>query len=208
MNISPISFGKKYISKAPIVETATKTRKMADFVEYEHTLEDYNHLAKTNNDWHDNAGGKNGYIREIVDEFINSCASSTPDSKIRFFGLEDEKGKIQSICEVVVSKTKLDKEMDPNNQNGSAIILYISTNPKSMYGSKSRKYSKAGLSLFNEILKQYKNENICGVALTDVSDGFWKKLSLPIFKSHPYAPSAGLPKKNFDEYIKKFDEVI
>ena len=99
--------------------------------------------------------------------------------------------------------------MNPDNQNGSLIIKYISTNPKSMYGAKKRKYSKVGLSLFNELIKHFKNENICGIVLVDGSDGFWDKLSLPIFKTERYKlPTAGLPRKNFDEYIKRFDEII
>lgn len=178
MNIDPINFGKKYISKANVIDNSTKDKVKMDFVEYEHDGKDLLKVVQTNRIWEEVYNENNTYIGSIAADFYETVTGKGMHSNRHFYGIEDEDGQIQAIMET--SDYDGTKRVYETYKKPTTLIKYISTNPKSMHKKQNREYSKLGTSLFNSLLKHFRKEKR-EIVLEDTSRGFWD--SIPNMKT-------------------------
>lgn len=173
MQINPISFGKKYLGKAPVRNNSTGKREMLNFVEYD-SKKDIKQIEKTSKKWGTPSELRGVYAGYVAKHMKKSIKYPGLLKDLKYYGIEDRHRRIQALCEVLIS-TKNEK---------TANITYGAVNPENSYGSTDRKYSKLGTSIFREILKLAKKDNIKNVWLIDGSKGFWN--SIPLIKKDKF----------------------
>ena len=198
MNINPVSFGKTYISKTPVRNNKTGEKEQFDFVQY-NTKEDIESVEKTSDEWKANSFGGGIYAGYIAEHMRGDI----PENKFNkgYYGIEDSNGDIQAVCEVEYS--------DDNwalKGNRAEEIIYMETNPKNTYGTKQRKYSGLGISMFSKLVELAKKNYGDRIEIIDASDGFWE--SLPFIEKTLFRDILILKRKNYDDCIKKLNEMI
>ena len=188
--LNPISFGKIYISKAPVLDAENKKKVNLDFVEYE-PAKDAEHVSDEAKIWREGSlfGGFIASISHDMDFHKGR-------TRTRYFGLEDEKGHMQAVCEIKPHKSRRAFELGA-----------IEVNPKNMFGADKQKYKKLGSSAFCEIIKLAKKEKARYIGLIDLSGGFWSKMPF-IRKFDNNFSDKALFSEDYDECIKKIDETI
>lgn len=90
MQITPLSFGKNYISEVSARNNETKTAEALDFVEYEYSFYDLAHLDDSTKR---QKGGADIFIN-YVDAYLNGHGKNK-----KFYGLENKEGKVQAVLE-------------------------------------------------------------------------------------------------------------
>lgn len=198
MSINSVSFGKKYLGTAPVRNNKTGEREMLNFVEYD-SKKDVLSLSKTANIWNKKRGGN---FIELIALGLNFSLTNTR-KRTHNYGIEDDKGEIQAVCKTE-TKNYTDKK-------GTACeieyIAYFEVSPDNACNSFERKYAKVGTSLFSEIVKIAKKKGLHHVYLTDMSGGFWEKMPF-IQKAKNPDEDMAIYSKNYDECLKKLDEMI
>ncbi len=187
MNISPISFTKLYKGKSAVINKKTGEKEALDFVEYE-PEKDYDFVGKQAKKWRETSK-----YSGLIGAIARGMNFNRGKTYLKYYGLEDKKGDIQAICQIMPYKTNNTIEIDS-----------LEVNPKSMYGGKNREYSKLGTSLFKEIVKLAKERNAIYINLTDFSGGFWDKM--PYLQTSKYDNSKmKLFNKDYDKCILEID---
>ena len=200
MNISAISFGKTYISKTPVRNFQTGKKELMNFVQYDN-MEDVKKIGKIAKEW-GYPDKKNGqYASYIAEHMKTTIPTANPYRK--YYGIEDNHKNIQALCEVKLDDPELLEVTDEIEEK----INFITANPKNSYGSKTRQYSKLGISLLKEIIKLAKKDNVENVYLTDNSDGFWDCIPFAN-KINSYLQTFKIYGKDYDNCIEKLDEMI
>lgn len=216
MKIAPINFCKKYISKTPVREMETGKKVDFNFVKYENCPEDEIALQDATENWTkyliSKGVYKNGYCtssnygEEIFGDFQNS--EYRPNE--HYYGLEDEKGEIHALCEVLEGEKTIEMPPSFKKQNNPLEILFFITNPKNKYRNPNREYSKIGTSFFKEIVNLAERKKYDYIALSDASHGFWT--SLPSLESEKKNEDMEkikfLRSSKFNGCIKKLDKRI
>ncbi len=199
MNITPITFGKKYISNPSVRNVAEKKKEKFDFVEY-NELGDSKGLEEASDMWLENGGG--GYAKGIYYNMQATFIASLGGE--RFFGLEDKNGKIQAVCEIEPEECH---KSSFDEKDKGIVIKYFEVNPLNIFNASNRKYKGLGAVLFREIVKLAKEENLDYISLIDASHGFWERM--------PYMKKAGNTKGNlevcnedYNKCIKKLDKIV
>ena len=205
MNISPINFGKKYISKANVIDNSTKDRIKMDFVEYEHNGKDLYKVIQASKIWEERYNENDTYIGSIACDFYETVLAKGAYSNRHFYGIEDEEGQIQAIVET--SDYDGVKRVYEDYKKPTTLIKYISTNPKSMHKKQNREYSKLGTSLFNSLLKHFKKDKR-EIVLNDSSNGFWTTIPNMKVKYQDTSKVCHLAKSNQQNTIAVLDKRI
>ena len=164
MNISPISFGKKYIDTAPVYNLNRNRDERFDFVEYEDAQEDKDKVSETLDEWI-GWGADHSYL------FHDMSTGLIVNSSSRFFGLEDENEETQALAQIEITGSGKNKNLE---------LEYALTNPKNAHGSYAREYAGLGKALFKKVIETAIDEGCKSISLDDVSEGFWD--SLPCFR--------------------------
>ena len=199
MNINQITFGKTFISKTPVRNLQTGKREMFDFVQYDEK-KDIETVEKTSENWKKNSFGGGIYAGYIAEHMKGNIPQNKDD--VRYFGIEDKQGNIQAVCEVDFDQTGFLKEKRKVIED----IIYMETNPTNAHGVRHRKYSGLGVSIVSRLIDFAKKENAEKIELIDSSDGFWEKV--PFFEETKLKDIIFLKRKNYDECLKKLDEMI
>lgn len=206
MNIPPVNFGKKYISRANAVSVSDNKKIQMDFVEYEKTGSDLLKIIQTSELWEEKYGEPDTYIGSIAMDFYETVKRNEINTNKRFFGLEDKKGRVQAICETR-DYDGVVKVYD-NIKKPVTLITYFCTNPKSMHKKEQREYSKLGTSLFASLLKHFKTQNPKEIRLCDSSRGFWNTIPNMKFTQADSVKMGYLPKSKQRETIRALDKKI
>ena len=194
MNIQAITFGKKYLGKAPVKNNNTGKKELLDFVEY-NDRKDISQLKQTAEDWEQKRF--DNYIGMFASDL--KCDIRDNIHTRKYYGIEDEKGDIQAICEV--------RDLKYPKGEKKNYIECIEVNPDNAHSSEQRKFSKLGTSIFKEIVKIAKRSKAKGIEIIDASEGFWDKMPY-IEDNSENDGDLILHSNNYDECIKKLDEMI
>lgn len=200
MNINPISFAQNYLSKVNVQNAKTNSKETLDFVEYECCFYDLARLDTAARKW--NKSPKNpadSIFKDYCDTYFNG------GSDRRFYGLEDENGEIQGLCEVAPggSEIKLNGKTEKDEKNALEITC-LCTNPENAYTSGDRKYQGIGRKLFSEIVKLAKKQDKSYIALLNVNKPFWN--NIPYLKSEAQGAIKVLDKDEFTPCASELDE--
>lgn len=188
--INPISFGKIYISKAPVVEVWGKKKTEMNFVEYE-PAKDFSYVADEAQIWQ-----KGSVFGGFITSISHDMDFHRGRTRTRYFGLEDKDGHMQAVCEI-----------KPHTKRRAFELGAIEVNPKNMHGSDEQKYKKLGSSAFREIIKLAKKEKARYIGLIDLSGGFWSKVPYMREYDNNFSDMT-LFSEDYDKCIKKLDETI
>lgn len=215
MNISPASFGKKYISKVPVQNNQTGKKEVFNFVQYD-SKEDIPVIKDASINWSQKKEpvitSYNGYFFEVPtmslnSDFVDNIVSNMEKNKFlkghEFYGLENKNNEIQALCEVKSYKSLFSKDASKKEEK----IEYLTVNPKSSYGARGREYSKLGTIMFRKIVKLAKDNNVKCIKLLDCSDGFWAAMPY-VTPKDKYKIEYRLFEEDYDKCLKKLDETI
>ena len=216
MNINPVTFGKKYITKVPVQNNKTGEKELMNFVQYD-TKDDVFTIENTSKIWY--------MPREVPNISYSSFDFNIPQIRIngdlasmmtydmkkhifsgsyKFYGIEDENNEIQALCEIKSDIPICAENMNDREEKIELVIV----NPKNSYDSKNRKYSKLGTVMFKKIVQLAKENNAVCIKLTDITGGFWNKVPY-VNSSHKYfCQEKILDKKDYDKCLEKLDEII
>ena len=192
MNLNSVSFGKKYISETSVRNFSTGKKEPCRFFQYEKNMKDALELSSTLKSWQKEKGASS-YIKYL--EMHTDSSFSEPS--VFVYGLETKNGEVLAIADAY-------QDSDTNEQN-QLDICYTVAKPNCVYGSAKRKYSRAGIALFQQIVNAAKNKNLKKICLMSGNHGFWSKI--PALKMTSEI-NFELDSKDYDKCIKELDEII
>lgn len=117
-----------------------------------------------------------------------ACNKFECHDNYRFFGLENKDGDILALGSI-------------SEGQSSAEVAFVQTDPKEMYGSKTRSYKYLGQTLVSELVRVIRKNPDCKcIEVNSANDDFWD--SSRLFDHEEDDPEYLLPSNRFSKYIK------
>ncbi len=198
MKISPVTFGKNYIRQIRVPNKKEKKVATLNFVQYENKISDKDQLKAETKKRFRNIEGF--YASAIYEDFTDNMAQE--DSKVKFFGIEDDDGKIQALMEVHSNVNSDYQYIMPKKQGLEISLMCVSSDNK--HRAQERKYQGLGAQLVSGAIRQAMDEDSDFIILENKEDEFWSKM--PYFQDFEYGSIKVLDSKDFAKCATKLDK--